>query len=75
MSGRRNVNWRLICDGPYVTDQSARPSLDPIQIELRSDYVGVVWERMDDGGGWKLALARERKAEGHEMDLNKAFSL
>ena len=44
-------------------------------LELPSDYVGVVWEKMDDGGGWKLALARELKAAGHEVDLNKAFSL
>ncbi|CPF80450.1 TIR domain-containing protein [Burkholderia pseudomallei] len=44
-------------------------------VELPSDYVGVVWEKMDEGGGWKLALARELKAAGHEVDLNKAFSL
>ncbi|WP_017523028.1 TIR domain-containing protein [Pusillimonas noertemannii] len=44
-------------------------------IELPSDYVGVVWERMDEGGGWKLALARELKAAGNEVDLNRAFSL
>lgn len=44
-------------------------------VELPSDYVGVVWEKMDDSGGWKLALARELKAAGHEVDLNKAFSL
>ncbi|QYD71084.1 nucleotide-binding protein [Paraburkholderia edwinii] len=44
-------------------------------VELPSDYVGVVWEKMDDGGSWKLALARELKAAGHEVDLNKAFSL
>jgi predicted nucleotide-binding protein len=44
-------------------------------VELPSDYVGVVWGKMDDGGGWKLALARELKEAGHEVDLNKAFSL
>ncbi|MFM0307129.1 nucleotide-binding protein [Paraburkholderia sp. RL17-383-BIF-A] len=44
-------------------------------VELPSDYVGVVWEKMDGGGGWKLALARELKAAGLEVDLNKAFSL
>lgn len=44
-------------------------------VELPSNYVGVVWEKMDDGGGWKLALARELKAAGLEVDLNKAFSL
>jgi len=44
-------------------------------VELPSDYVGVVWEKMDEGGGWKLALARELKAAGNEVDLNRAFSL
>lgn len=43
------------------------------ELELPSDYVGVVWEKMDDGGGWKWALARELKAAGHDVDLNKAF--
>ncbi|KKB60824.1 nucleotide-binding protein [Robbsia andropogonis] len=44
-------------------------------VELPSDYVGVLWEKMDDGGGWKLSLARELKAAGLEVDLNRAFSL
>ncbi|MFM0005749.1 nucleotide-binding protein [Paraburkholderia dipogonis] len=42
-------------------------------LELPSDYQGVLWETMDAGGGWKLSLARELKAAGHEVDLNKAF--
>lgn len=42
-------------------------------VELPSDYVGIVWENMDAGGGWKLALARELKAAGHAVDLNKAL--
>jgi hypothetical protein len=42
-------------------------------LELPSDYSGVLWETMDAGGGWKLSLARELKATGHEVDLNKAF--
>jgi|GEM_PF-233058 len=45
------------------------------EVELPSDYVGVVWEKMDDGGGWKVILARELKAAGNEVDLNRAFSL
>ncbi|WP_321927202.1 nucleotide-binding protein [Burkholderia sp. BCC1998] len=43
------------------------------ELELPSDYLGVVWERMDDGGGWKLALARELKAAGHIIDGNKVI--
>ncbi|AJG22217.1 putative nucleotide-binding protein [Cupriavidus basilensis] len=42
-------------------------------LELPSDYQGVLWETMDAGGGWKLSLARELKAAGHEVDLNKVF--
>jgi predicted nucleotide-binding protein len=41
--------------------------------DIPSDFAGVVWENMDDGGGWRLSLARELKAAGHEVDLNKAF--
>ncbi|MFJ1259033.1 TIR domain-containing protein [Cupriavidus sp. CuC1] len=42
-------------------------------LEIPSDFAGVVWEKMDDGNGWKLSLARELKAAGHAVDLNKAF--
>lgn len=42
-------------------------------VDIPSDFAGVVWENMDDTGGWRLALARELKAAGHEVDLNKAF--
>lgn len=42
-------------------------------LEIPSDFAGVVWENMDSGGSWKLALARELKAAGHAVDLNKVF--
>jgi hypothetical protein len=42
-------------------------------VDIPSDFAGVVWENMDDGNGWKLALARELKAAGHDVDLNQAF--
>ncbi|MEM7779451.1 MAG: nucleotide-binding protein [Pseudomonadota bacterium] len=41
-------------------------------MELPSDFAGVVWEEMDASGGWRLSLARELKAVGHDVDLNKA---
>lgn len=43
------------------------------ELEIPSDFAGVVWEKMDDGRGWKLGLARELKAAGHNVDLNKAM--
>lgn len=42
------------------------------ELEIPSDFAGVVWETMDNGNGWKLALARELQAAGYDVDLNKA---
>lgn len=42
------------------------------ELEIPSDFAGVVWEKMDAGNGWKLALARELKAAGYSVDLNQA---
>lgn len=42
------------------------------ELEIPSDFAGVVWEKMDNDSGWKLALARELKAAGYCVDLNKA---
>ncbi len=40
-------------------------------VEIPSDYHGVVYLKMDDAGAWKLALAREIHSAGIEVDLNK----
>ena len=42
-------------------------------VEIPSDFAGVVWESMDAGHGWKLALARELKAAGYDIDWNKVM--
>lgn len=39
-------------------------------VEIPSDFTGVVWTPMDSGGAWKQALARELKAAGYNVDLN-----
>ncbi len=42
-------------------------------MELPSDFAGIVWEPMDSSGGWKQALARELEAAGHSIDWNKVM--
>lgn len=42
-------------------------------VELPSDYDGVVYVPLDDSGGWKLRLVRELKAAGFEVDANRAL--
>jgi predicted nucleotide-binding protein len=41
-------------------------------VELPSDYAGVLYHQMDDSGAWRFLLAREIKAAGIDVDLNKA---
>ena len=42
-------------------------------VEILSDYDGVLYVSMDDPQGWRLLLAREIKAAGIEVDLNRAL--
>ena len=43
-------------------------------LEVPTDFAGVVWESLDDAGAWKTALARELKATGYPIDWNKVMS-
>ncbi|NTV67483.1 MAG: nucleotide-binding protein [Chlorobaculum sp.] len=40
-------------------------------VEIPSDYSGVLYLPIDSGDGWKFRLAREMKACGMEIDMNK----
>lgn len=41
-------------------------------VEVPSDYAGVLYLQLDDAGAWKFLLAREMKGCGIDIDLNKA---
>ncbi len=43
------------------------------EIEMPSDFTSIVYENFDSSGAWKLALGRELKAVGFEVDLNNAL--
>lgn len=42
------------------------------QVEIPSDFAGVVWTPMNDDG-WKQALSRELQDAGYEIDWNKVM--
>ena len=42
-------------------------------LEIPTDFAGVVWEPLDDAGAWKQALARELNAAGYPIDWNKVM--
>lgn len=42
-------------------------------VEILSDYEGVLWKSME-GDGWRFELVRELKAAGFDVDANKLVS-
>lgn len=40
-------------------------------IEIPTDFSGILYTPMDDVADWRLKLAREIKAAGIDVDLNK----
>lgn len=40
-------------------------------VEIPNDYAGVLYKKMDASGAWRFELAREIKAAGIDVDLNK----
>ena len=42
-------------------------------VEIPSDYMGVVYEPYDDGGGWRQKLARELQTAGYNIDWNRVM--
>jgi predicted nucleotide-binding protein len=41
-------------------------------VEIPSDYLGVLYIPLDEGGAWQLRLAKELKAAGFGVDMNRA---
>jgi predicted nucleotide-binding protein len=48
-------------------------ALNKGDVEIPSDFQGVIYEQMDTRNGWKLAVAREIKGAGIDVDLNLAI--
>ena len=42
-------------------------------VEIPSDYAGVLYQKFDEQGAWRLQVAKELKAAGFEIDMNKAL--
>ena len=42
-------------------------------LEIPTDYLGVLYVPFDESGGWQLRLAKELKAAGFDIDMNKAI--
>ena len=43
------------------------------EVEIPSDYMGVMYVKLDDAGAWRQDLVREMNAVGYEIDWNTAM--
>ena len=43
------------------------------EVEIPSDYAGVLYIPMDESGGWQMRLIREMKSAGLDIDANRAY--
>ncbi len=69
---RQNVVFEL----GYFVAKLGRPRVRAIYVhgvELPSDFKGVLYTPLDPSGSWKFELAREIKAAGIDLDINKAL--
>lgn len=72
---RDRARQNVILELGYFTGKLGRNRVCALHrgsIEIPTDYLGVVYVPLDEGGGWQLRLAKELKAAGFEIDMNKA---
>lgn len=70
---RQNVLLEL----GYFLAKLGRPRVCALrrgEVNIPSDFAGVVWEPFDDHGGWKVKLCRELEAAGYDIDWKKLSS-
>jgi predicted nucleotide-binding protein len=67
---RQNVILEL----GYFVGRLGRAKVCPLYekgVELPSDLSGVIYVELDAGGAWRFKLAKEMKAAGLSIDMNK----
>jgi predicted nucleotide-binding protein len=70
--GRQNVVFEL----GYFFGRLGRKGVCTLYeegVEIPSDFSGIVYIPLDAAGAWRTLLARELKAAGLEIDMNRAF--
>jgi len=69
---RQNVLLEL----GYFMAYLGRPNVCAIRrgdVNIPSDFAGVVWTDLDSAGAWKTSLGRELAAAGYSVDWNKVM--
>lgn len=73
---RDRARQNVILELGYFTGKLGRNRVCALHrgsVEIPTDYLGVLYVPLDEGGGWQLRLAKELKAAGFDIDMNKAI--
>lgn len=73
LRARQNVLLEL----GYFMAYLGRPNVCALRrgdVDIPSDFAGVVWTDLDSAGAWKTSLGRELSAAGYSVDWNKVMA-
>jgi predicted nucleotide-binding protein len=73
---RPRARQNVLLELGYFMARLTRPHVFVLKqgdIELPSDFLGMVWTDFDAANGWKQALAMELQEVGYEIDWNKVL--
>lgn len=71
---RTRARQNVLLELGYFIGRLGRPRVCALMrgnVEVPSDFLGVVWQPIDAAGGWKQALGQELAASGYEVDFNR----
>lgn len=78
LNGTKNLKNRaqqnVVFEHGYLIGKIGRDRVNALvkgDIELPNDLAGVVYTQMDDPGAWKFEVAKEMRAIGYPVDMNK----
>lgn len=72
----RRARQNVILELGYFIGKLGRSNVCALkkgEVELPSDFLGVVYIPLDEGSGWKLQVAKELRAARFEIDMNDAL--
>ena len=76
-SGRNRARQNVVLELGYFVGKLGRARVCALKkgdIEVPSDFAGVVYTSCDNGAEWRLALGQELVVAGYEVDLNKLLA-
>lgn len=70
---KKRARQNVVFEHGYMIAKLGRENVCALRkddIEIPSDYQGVIFKTLDESGGWQLEVAKELKTAGYSIDLN-----